>query len=105
MPPDSHGTETHDETTNERLFFFDKPKNVRLVMRLFFAACGLVFALDLVNLILKWTGGHEIRHAERSWEGFPGFYAAYGFVGCVFLVLVAKQMRRVLMRDEDYYDR
>jgi hypothetical protein len=33
-----------------------------------------------------------------------GFYAFYGFVACVLLVLIAKQMRKVLMRKEDYYD-
>lgn len=31
------------------------------------------------------------------------FHAIYGFVSCVVLVLAATQMRKVLMRDEDYY--
>ena len=34
-----------------------------------------------------------------------GFYGIFGFVACVALVLIAKQLRRVLMRPEDYYDR
>ena len=34
-----------------------------------------------------------------------GFHAVYGFVACVVLVLAAKQLRRVLMRDENYYER
>ena len=33
-----------------------------------------------------------------------GFYAVYGFVACVLLVLLAKEMRKVLIRKEDYYD-
>lgn len=33
------------------------------------------------------------------------FYALYGFVGSVLLVLTAKQLRRVLRRDEDFYER
>ena len=37
-------------------------------------------------------------------EKIPGFYAFYGFIGCVVLVLLATAMRKVLMRDEDYYD-
>lgn len=90
---------------NEKKHFFDHPKNVRLVLVALFTACGIVFALDIVDVILRWTGGHELRHVERSWEGIPGFYAIYGFVGCVVLVLVAKQMRKIVMRDEDYYDR
>jgi len=40
----------------------------------------------------------------HAWEALPGFYALFGFVACVVLVLIAKEMRKVLMRDEDYYD-
>lgn len=89
----------------EKRHVFDDPRNVRRVLLFLFTVCALVFALDLVDLVLPWLGFHELRHAERSWEGFPGFYAIYGFVACVLLVLAAKQMRKILMRDEDYYDR
>ena len=85
--------------------FFDEPKNVRGVLRGLFAACAVVFLLDVVAIILRWTGTADLRHPERPWEGWLGFYAIYGFVACVALVLIAKQMRKVLMRDEDYYDR
>ena len=37
--------------------------------------------------------------------GLFGFYAFFGFIACVALVLIAKQLRRVLLRREDYYDR
>jgi len=90
---------------NRRRHFFDEPSNVRLVLRLLFAVCAAVFCLDLVGLALRLAGLHELRHAETAWEGLPGFYAIFGFVACVTLVLAAKQMRKVLMRDEDYYDR
>ncbi len=33
-----------------------------------------------------------------------GFDAIYGFVACVGLVIAAKGLRVLLMRDEDYYD-
>ena len=90
---------------NEEKHFFDDPKNVRRVMRTFFAACAVVFSLDIVDLILRWAGGPELRHAEAAWEGFPGFYGFFGFFGVALLVLAAKQLRKGLMRDEDYYDR
>jgi hypothetical protein len=45
------------------------------------------------------------RHIVHPWEGVWGFYAIYGFVACVVLVLVAKELRKLLMRAEDYYDR
>ena len=44
------------------------------------------------------TGRFAIEHVF-------GFYGLFGFVACVALVLIAKQLRRVLMRPEDYYDR
>ena len=58
-------------------------------------ACAVVFLLDLTGL----------RHAEAAWEGWPGFYPLYGFIGCTALVLIAKELRKILMRREDYYDR
>lgn len=84
---------------------FDDPQNVKRLLRWFFMACAIVIALDPIGVVVLWLGGPELRHPERPWEGFPGFYGIYGFVACVVLVLIAKQMRRVLMRDEDYYDR
>ena len=44
------------------------------------------------------------REDHHSWERVVAFYPLYGFVGIVVLVLIAKLMRRVLMRPEDYYD-
>jgi hypothetical protein len=41
----------------------------------------------------------------HGWESLWGFYAVYGFAACVLLVLLAKQLRKLLKRPEDYYDR
>ncbi len=90
---------------NEREHFFDKPKNVRLVIRSLFAICAFLFLLDVVDAVLGFFEVGDLRLTEAPWEGWPGFYAAYGFVACVLLVLTAKEMRKVLMRGEDYYDR
>lgn len=75
--------------------FFDKPENIRRVLRTLYIACAGLFVLDFIL--------H--RHVAHPWETLPGFYAIYGFVGCVILVLIAKWMRTFLMRPEDYYDR
>ena len=72
----------------------DQPGFVRWLLRSLYIACG---ALLLVEIPLH-------RHAERDWEGLWGFYSAYGFVGCVVLVLIAKWLRTVLKRPEDYYE-
>lgn len=75
--------------------FFDKPRNVQLILYLLYTCCIVLFILDFII--------H--RHIYHHWEGLLGFHAVYGFIGCVILVLVAKWMRTFLMRDEDYYDR
>ena len=44
------------------------------------------------------------RHATYPWEGWPGFYAIFGFVAFAGIVLLGKQLRRVIRRDDDYYN-
>ncbi|MDZ4735828.1 MAG: hypothetical protein SGJ07_05720 [Rhodospirillaceae bacterium] len=82
------------EPTSTRRHLFDRPRNVRIVILALYAACIIVLAADfLVD-----------RHADHPWESLFGFYALYGFVACVLLVLIAKGLRKILMRPEDYYD-
>ncbi len=73
---------------------FDKPQNVKRTLRIFFTLCVAVLLSDLV---------YE-RHVVHSWENLWGFFALFGFVACAVLVLAAKEMRKVVMRREDYYD-
>jgi hypothetical protein len=80
---------------SEKRHIFDNPANVRRVLRALVAVCALLFLADFV----------VHRHVQHPWEHLWGFYAIYGFVACVILVLVAKEMRKVVMRDEDYYER
>ena len=77
-----------------KTYLFDNPRNVRFVVRALIVACILLFGLDFVL--------H--RHAYHPLEEIPGFYAIYGFVACVLLVLLAKEMRKVLIRRENYYE-
>lgn len=46
-------------------------------------------------------GGHK--HGHYGFEKVPTFHALYGFAGCVLLVLAARVLRLLVMRDEDYY--
>ncbi|MBN7797214.1 hypothetical protein [Parahaliea mediterranea] len=77
----------------EKRYLFDNPRNVRRILWALYAACILTLSLELV----------VHRHTEHPWEWLPGFYPAYGFIGCVVLVLVAKWMRKIIIRPEDYY--
>ncbi|GAA0858214.1 hypothetical protein [Aliiglaciecola litoralis] len=83
----------HD-TSNEAPGFFDKERNVTIILRVFYALCALLVILDFV----------VHRHIYTDFEKIPAFYAIYGFVACVVLVVIAKEMRKFLMRDEDYYE-
>lgn len=73
-------------------WFFD-PRNVRKILWALYIVCGLLLAIDLVY--------H--RHGEFEFEELFGFYGLYGFGACVVLVLVAKELRKLLSRPEDYY--
>ena len=78
----------------EPRYWLDDRANVERLVRGFYAACLLL----LLDLFVPRHGGFAI-------EKLFGFYAFFGLAACVTLVLVAKQLRRVLMRSEDYYDR
>ncbi len=78
----------------EKIYFFDRPENVARLLMVFYAICILLVLADFV----------VHRHVGFNWEKIPAFYAIYGFVACVLLVLIAKKMRNVVMRKEDYYD-
>lgn len=77
-----------------KTYLFDNPRNVRRVVLGLVGVCVILVGLDLV----------VHRHVSHPWETMFGFYAVYGFVACVLLVLLAKEMRKVLIRKEDYYD-
>ena len=79
---------------SKKQHLFDNPRNVRLVVRILVVCCVILFGLDFVL--------H--RHVAHPWEGFGGFYAIYGFIACVILVMLARELRKAVMRDEDYYD-
>lgn len=78
----------------ERRHVWDDPANVRRLFRVFYACCAVLAALDLV----------VHRHVQHPWEHLIAFYPLYGFLGITALVLLARVLRRLVMRPEDYYD-
>ncbi len=84
-----------ENASNDKPGMFDKPQNVKRLLVIFFTLTGLTLSIDIFY--------HK--HALFPWEEYFGFYAVYGFVACVILVIVSKYMLRPLvMRKEDYYD-
>jgi hypothetical protein len=86
---------TDHTASGEKRYWLDDPRNVTRLVHVFYAICALVVLIDFL----------VPRHGPFAIERAFGFYAFYGFGACVALVLIAKQLRRVLMRPEDYYDR
>ena len=79
----------------EKQHMFDKPENVKRLLQIFFSSLVVLLGLDFTF--------HK--HTYFPWEGWPFFYAIFGFVACVVLVLVAKYiLRPLVIRDEDYYE-
>lgn len=76
-------------------YWLDEPNNVTKLYRGLWVVCALVIGIDLIL--------H--RHEDFEFATLFGFHGIYGFCGVVALVLAAKQLRRVLMRGEDYYER
>ena len=66
---------------------------------------SIIITLILICVVLFATDGLYHKHAYFALESIFGFYAIYGFVMCVALVLIAKWIRTFLMRAEDYYDK
>ena len=78
-----------------RKYWLDRSENVTKLYRGLWVVGLLLVAIDIIL--------H--RHEDFGFATRFGFYGLYGFFACVILVLVAKKLRTVLMRDEDYYDR
>jgi len=88
----------------EKKHIFDNPNNVKKLLKIFFSSVIVLLILDVIYLFLSKM--HIIHaHVIYRWEEWWGFYAFYGFVACVILVLVSKYILRPLVkRKEDYYD-
>jgi hypothetical protein len=80
---------------NENAAWVDRPATRRLIRRVLYAACALLAVADFV----------VSRHIYTAIERVPAFYALYGFVALVGVVLAAKALRLIVRRDEEYYDR
>lgn len=80
---------------NDDQRWLDEPRNVTRIVYALGALCGLALIADFFYT----------KHPHFAVEGWLSFYPIYGFVGSVLLVLAAKQLRRLLKRDEDYYER
>ena len=72
-----------------------RPETIRWIWRVSLAVLAITVLLQLVIKIKGYFGV----------DGWLGFGAAFGFLSCLAMVLVAKGLGFLLKRDEDYYRR
>lgn len=85
---------------DEKKYWLDDPRNIDKIFYGILVICVLITIPDLLSMM-------DIlyhKHVAFEMEDIFGFYSLYGLVSYVGLVLIAKKLRKVLMRDEDYYD-
>jgi uncharacterized membrane protein len=64
-----------------------------------YGVLALVVLLDAIPAIV------DKEHAHTGIEHVPGFWAAFGFVACVLIIIVSKWFGHAgIMTREDYYD-
>ena len=66
--------------------------------RIFWALAALCAVVLLADLAYH-------KHGHFGWEEWFGFHAFFGFIAFVFIVFAGKLLRKIVMRDEDYYGR
>ena len=71
----------------------------RLFWWIYFISMGL--SLILHPLLLR----SEKLHHHFSFQYLPEFFAVFGFVGCMLLILIAKGMGFFISADENYYEK
>lgn len=77
----------------EKDYWLARPSSIRLLWRIFIA---VLVGLVALQLVVKVKGYFGI-------DGWFGFGAAYGFLSCAAMVIVARLLGFVLKRPEDYY--
>lgn len=80
--------------SDQKQHIFDNQRNVSLLVRTLYLVCIVLILLDFI----------VHRHITVEWESFPGFYALFGFLAYVTIVLTSYLLRKILQRREDYYD-
>ena len=89
---------SEETTRDEKRYRLDDPK---FVDKLFWGLVGVCALLAVVDVAFYFL---HLRHAHWSWEAIPAFYGIFGFVAFWCIVIAGKHLRKVLMRDEGYYD-
>ena len=60
--------------------------------------------LTMISLLAEFTLLAD--YDSHWWDRIPGFYILWGFLGCLFLILISRLLAHYFFyKDELYYDR
>ena len=95
LSPNEHQNKHDNETDGGKQYWLDDMANVQKIFWALIVVCILLFLSDAF---------YE-KHVIFPFENWFGFFGLFGFLVSFALVLTARELRKILMRDEDYYDR
>jgi len=73
--------------------------HLKTVVKVCLGVLALLILIDAIPALV-----HK-EHAHTPIEHWPAFWAVFGFVGCVILILVSKWFGQAgIMQREDYYE-
>ena len=75
------------------MLWVDKPGSANKIFWALVIVCVLLFLADFTYA----------KHGHFEVEDLPGFYGVFGFVMFTALILIAKGLRVLIKRPEDYY--
>ncbi len=87
--------DSHPKKDDSKCYWLDDTRNVHKVFWALVVVCVLLFLSDAF---------YE-KHVHYEFESWFGFFGLFGFGVSFALVLTARELRKILMRDEDFYDR
>lgn len=77
----------------DKIFAGSRFKVIRAIVFVFMAA------LIIIDFFMP------RHHIYFPWDNIPGFYAVFGLVTCVLIIIFSKWLGKVwLQKKEDYYD-
>lgn len=76
--------------------WMDRPEVIKRLFTMFYVLCAVL-------IVAEFALGRATEH-PHPWEWLPVFYPVWGFLSFWFLVLLARPMRALLIRPEDYYE-
>ncbi len=82
------------KTYKDKSYWLDDQSNISKILYILYFVCFLLLIADFFY--------HK--HTHFSFENWFGFFAWFGFLAYSCIIFSAKLLRKIIKRDENYYD-